>query len=778
MKTLYLSFIFLLTTCVAAAQWSPVALNYKSLKRPDFFIPTSMHFSDSANGFILNNNALLRLKENQWVPVNTGDPSEFTYTNVFTVNPRNTFLCGYNGQVSKFNGDSLEVLFKVDESEAVSIILNTIFMVDSVHGWAAGENGTLVHIDGSNHTMESLLPMYSFRDIYFDTPEHGWMIGYEQGHMEDGGVVFEYKNGFWNVHSALNGQLYDIEFSSPGNGFITGQLDIYRFNSIANEWQPENISDYYQQYHLSMLNDNYGISISDNNTNMIYENGVWSPGPAAGVADLENVKTIGEGSAWAMSQIGNNNPYDLNDGKIQRLDNNVWSTHSLKYLDTVSVLPLDVAVTSINGIDKKNIWFNGRYVNIPNDKDWADTIPVLNGDTFYNALKLFSTSFGLGFDGDLYEWNGQYWINKNIDPFVNPDTSVTNVCMYVFDDTTGFICRQLFLWSSSEIKNVVELYNYQTNTLTPSATLGTKSPYAIHFSDKQDGWIAGDSGLTVRYADAHWQTFPAITNKRLTAVFTVNASTAWAVGDEGTLLKYNGTTWVQQSLATEQNLHSVYFTDSNNGWITGDSGLIFRYNGTEWKRDSSGTSSTLYCIYMVDSVYGFAGGENGVVLQYVKALPAVSPVRKFCEHGDTYFVYRPDGNGYVYQWQVNTGSGLFENLTDDDVFSGTNSDSLSLIAMPSNLYGYKFRCIASFGGVDSVSKIEELKFINRWTGAVSNAWEDAGNWSCGLLPGENTDVIINSGELILNSQTSIRSLSVSPGVNITIAEGAVLNILR
>ena len=93
-----------------------------------------MHFSDNSNGFILNSSALMQLKGQYWQPVNTGDPSAFTYTNVFTVNPRNTFLCGYDGKVAKYNGDSLTVLFTLDESETVNLALNTIFMIDSTHG--------------------------------------------------------------------------------------------------------------------------------------------------------------------------------------------------------------------------------------------------------------------------------------------------------------------------------------------------------------------------------------------------------------------------------------------------------------------------------------------------------------------------------------------------------------------------------------------------------------------------------------------------------------------
>ncbi len=722
---------------------------------------------------------MLQLKNNFWQPVNTGLPEEFSYTNVFTVNPQNTFLCGFDGKVAKFNADTLTVLFTLPPEEFVNPALNTIFMLDSANGWAAGENGTVIRINNGGYTIENLQPMYSFRDIYFDTPDHGWMIGYVTNHPETSGIIFEYSNGFWDIHSYIDGQLYDIEFSSPGIGFIAGEFNMYRFNPIDNDWQAEDIPEYHRQYHLSLLNDNYGISVSDNSNNMIFDNGIWSPGAAANVPDLINIKTLANGSAWAISQTGSNNPNDLNEGKIQLLENNVWPPYSINYLDTIKVQPLDIGLTSISGIDKKSIWFNGQYVSIPADKDWADTIPVLNSDTFCTVLKMFSSNFGLGLNGDLLEWNGQSWFNKNISPVTSPDTSITNVCMHVFDDTTGYLCRQVFSWSTGEITNEIAKYNYLDNRLTTYIVTGSYPSNAIHFSDKNHGWAAGDQGILIKFYKNDWDVSPVITTKRLTAVFTVDSSMAWAAGDDGILLKYNGEIWEQQFLPTVQNLHSIYFTDKNNGWLTGDSGLIFHYNGTEWIKDSTGTTNALYSIYMADSFCGFAGGENGIVLQFVKPAPPAPTEKKFCEFGNTYYTYHPAGDEYAYQWQIDAGEGDgFVNLDDDNIFSGVFTDSLVLTGMPSNLYGYKFRCIASKGGVDSISNAEELKFINRWTGDIDTAWENPANWSCGSVPGENTDVIITAGDIIINSEVAIRSITVLPGVNITVAENSSLAILK
>jgi dienelactone hydrolase len=65
---------------------------------------------------------------------------------------------------------------------------------------------------------------------------------------------------------------------------------------------------------------------------------------------------------------------------------------------------------------------------------------------------------------------------------------------------------------------------------------------------------------------------------------------------------------------------------------------------------------------------------------------------------------------------------------------------------------------------------------NVWTGAVNTAWENSGNWSCGLIPDCNTDVFINSGTLVVNSNAVCRTLSLMPGVNFNINTGFIFTI--
>ena len=62
---------------------------------------------------------------------------------------------------------------------------------------------------------------------------------------------------------------------------------------------------------------------------------------------------------------------------------------------------------------------------------------------------------------------------------------------------------------------------------------------------------------------------------------------------------------------------------------------------------------------------------------------------------------------------------------------------------------------------------------NIWTGSAGNNWENAANWSCGAVPGANTDVFVNSGTVVINSAIVIRSMQVSPGAQVTVGSGSL-----
>lgn len=127
--------------------------------------------------------------------------------------------------------------------------------------------------------------------------------------------------------------------------------------------------------------------------------------------------------------------------------------------------------------------------------------------------------------------------------------------------------------------------------------------------------------------------------------------------------------------------------------------------------------------------------------------------------------------GASYQWQVNTGSG-FANIANSSFYSGTNTVTLLLNNVPTSWYGYEYRCVVDGNN----SYVVSLQFLNTWTGAVNNSWENAGNWSCGVVPDANTDVIVNTGTVMLSSNAACRSIYINPGATFTVNNGYKLTV--
>lgn len=142
-----------------------------------------------------------------------------------------------------------------------------------------------------------------------------------------------------------------------------------------------------------------------------------------------------------------------------------------------------------------------------------------------------------------------------------------------------------------------------------------------------------------------------------------------------------------------------------------------------------------------------------------------------CANGNTAIV--SNFSGVTYQWQLDAGSG-FTNISNNANYTGANTNTLQLNSIPSAWYGYKYRC---FINTSYYSRQTVIKFSNTWTGAVSTAWENPANWSCGTVPDVNTDVVITSGVVVVTSNIVIRSLTLGPGVNYTVASPNIVTLL-
>ncbi len=153
-----------------------------------------------------------------------------------------------------------------------------------------------------------------------------------------------------------------------------------------------------------------------------------------------------------------------------------------------------------------------------------------------------------------------------------------------------------------------------------------------------------------------------------------------------------------------------------------------------------------------------------------------------CPGDNTSLSMNPPGDGYIYQWQVDMGSG-FVNIIPGDFFKDINTPTLTINFPPTTYAGYKYRCVATNGSSVITTDAKILRFAMTWTGTETNVWEDPRNWSCDVfgkncIPDANVDVIIPNitRKPIVNSNVSCRSVVTKPGATLTVNSGFKLTV--
>lgn len=133
-------------------------------------------------------------------------------------------------------------------------------------------------------------------------------------------------------------------------------------------------------------------------------------------------------------------------------------------------------------------------------------------------------------------------------------------------------------------------------------------------------------------------------------------------------------------------------------------------------------------------------------------------------------IFTSNISGSTYQWQVDPGSG-FTDISNGGVYSGANTITLTLTAPPTSMNNYKFRCLVNG---TTFSNVFTYKVGVTWIGVINTNWNVPGNWSCGIIPDEYTNVEINTGAPnypITELNVTIWSLKVNPAASVTIGAG-------
>ncbi|MES2430677.1 MAG: PQQ-dependent sugar dehydrogenase [Bacteroidota bacterium] len=187
---------------------------------------------------------------------------------------------------------------------------------------------------------------------------------------------------------------------------------------------------------------------------------------------------------------------------------------------------------------------------------------------------------------------------------------------------------------------------------------------------------------------------------------------------------------------------------------------------------------TLYLLTdSTGSTSGPTSGVNGGVTDRGRILAFKYIGEIFSCPNQLVSIVAPTSGGNTYQWQVDNGGGYID-LVNNDLYSGVINNTLVIANAPTTMYGYKYRCRITKNTIVTYTKASALRFSSIWTGAIDHAWENPGNWDCGIVPDNKTDVVVNAGTITVNSIVTINSLRINPKVSLTINSGKEFNVLH
>ena len=212
------------------------------------------------------------------------------------------------------------------------------------------------------------------------------------------------------------------------------------------------------------------------------------------------------------------------------------------------------------------------------------------------------------------------------------------------------------------------------------------------------------------------------------------------------------------SASTSQGTVTAYYWDFGDGTVAAITNPVHFYANPG--------------VYMVRHTIQTSTGCGDTILKMILINPPTLVPVSLCPSSATDSI-QSSLTGTTYQWQVSTDSVTYSDLVPGTHYSGTNTRQLKLLNVPSSFTSYRYRCLVDGSADDTIFR---LRFVNEWKGTASGNWSNAANWRCGTLPDANTDVVITSGNVVVDVNTTVQSLTVLAPGTITVQVGVTLTV--
>jgi len=530
--------------------------------------------------------------------------------------------------------------------------INDIHFVSAGEGFAAGNQGRLLHYaNGEWSLMDSPVNTDLF-GISFASPAMGWAVGAN-------GTILRYQNGSWTqVASPITGVLKDVCCINENHCRAAGDA-ILRYN--GSEWLIDaNLSGIET---IGFLDENLGWAGGNSNTLYKYENGVWSADNSfssgnyyifntlekAGDYMLMNGQTIPQegllfennGNGWVQVPAGSCNsgisftdrqhgfglqhagvmPYDLYP-TVHQYNEGEWQevfVHEKQYQLFTAV----EALSNTACMASDNLGYIHKIVD--------GSHSIANGFMYDSILDLQFVKPNLGFlaahSSGLWKYDAGEW--ENI--FNLPDHTI-HVIDFQSEDFGYFGAyehTEIFpFWPETK------LFSYNNGVIT-EIMFPDVSSFISSINSIGEDLVFTQRNTIFTYANGQFSTEElafqdSISDLKFMMHVPVNSSNrndeweaAWMSvkrqndADSGVIFyKYFvDNSWQEVYETSNGSFNDLCIFGYNQVVAVGTNGLIAVFDGSNWSEVQPLTSEELLSVHLDENMNGWAVGRNGTMLE-------------------------------------------------------------------------------------------------------------------------------------------------------------------
>ncbi len=442
--------------------------------------------------------------------------------------------------------------------------LKTVFFINEICGWITASDGLYRTTDRGLDWMK--VSDRGFRKLCFISENEGWAIG-------GNGLISKTTDaGYTWVDQLFTNQdnFFSINFVDNMNGYITASFGkFFHTNNGGITWIYDDLmmERDFNIYDLAIPSPDKLIMAGEAGVMFkSFDRGItWESTDKYGFYSFMDMQFINDKTGWITGYSNSAVAYKSEDG------GNTWIKKFEKRLG---------GLESVYFYDELNGWLVGDWGKIYRTRDGGESWDTLNAPEYlsFNDIQMFESGKG-----------------------------------YLSTPSSAKIYKTQDFGDSWELLTVPVSIDYGF--------------HRIFFNDEKSGWILSkewteDTHKLLKTSDGgeNWEIAYEIHTSYLWDIYFSDINNGWVVGDSGIVLHTSngGGNWeIYHSDPSKTNFR-VYFRDENVGYITGSRGYIASTTdgGVTWESSPTWCNNNLLGgIYVFDDYSGIAFGNWGTILK-------------------------------------------------------------------------------------------------------------------------------------------------------------------